>query len=276
MENKSYATALKYVLAMMFIFQLARPDASAACGLFQDWQGKRSEDQELPEREEINRSYNIAAGSTVEVANINGSVEIKTVDGGPAQVQIISSARSREDLLHHRIVIENLPKSLTIRGESQRGNDQGISLPGAYRQRLRLMLPRQVDLTIRTINGPVSIGEIDGQAQVRGVNGVVAVAYAAGVPEIRGVNGSVKATVKGVNERGMRVSGVTGAVELRFVDDLNADLSVSGALGISAQLPNILVKGRQGQTGLRAQIGAGGPLIMISKIMGGVKLSRSA
>ena len=50
------------------------------------------------ERDEINRTYQLAPGAQVEVSSIRGPVEIVNTDSATAEVQIIRTARTRADL----------------------------------------------------------------------------------------------------------------------------------------------------------------------------------
>src|SRR5262249_37364961 len=74
-------------------------------------------DDQWPFKDETNQSYNLSSGARVEVSGINGRVEISP-GSGAAQVHIIRTAPTEEDLTHHRSIIQNTAGSLIIRGES--------------------------------------------------------------------------------------------------------------------------------------------------------------
>src|SRR5260370_12078096 len=69
-------------------------------------------------KDETNQSYDLSSGARVEVSGINGRVEISP-GGGAAQVHIIRTAPTEEDLTHHRIIIQNSGGSLIVRGENE-------------------------------------------------------------------------------------------------------------------------------------------------------------
>src|SRR5215813_9435882 len=71
-------------------------------------------DDRWPFKDETNQSYNLSRGARVEVSGINGKVEISP-GSGAAQVHIIRTAPTEEDLTHHRIIIQNTAGSLIIR-----------------------------------------------------------------------------------------------------------------------------------------------------------------
>jgi DUF4097 and DUF4098 domain-containing protein YvlB len=224
-------------------------------------------DSDLAERDEIKKSVELAPGSQVEVSGINGSVTVETSSGATAEIHIIRSARTREDLNRRRVLVEEGPGSLKIRGESDKGRGPDV------RQRVMLKLPRSVELTVKGINGRVSVGEIDGMIHVSGINGSVEVAHAMSTSDISGINGRVRIALDRVHESGMSISGVNGKVELYFNEAVNADVSVTGINGqVRNENGSITVIGKISPSNFRGKIGAGGPEIRVSGVNGNVEL----
>jgi hypothetical protein len=231
------------------------------------------QDRDLPERDEIHQTYQLTAGASVEVRGINGTVDIETSDGGAAQVDIVRSARTREDLEYHKILIDQTASSLVVRGENDKGGDGRRDV----RQRVMLKLPSKVALTVSGVNGRTNVGEIDGPVRLNGINGRVDVAQAVGHSEISGINGHVKVTIARLSEQGIHVSGVNGAVELQFADEVNADLDVTGINGtVQTDLSNVTLLGKLSRQNFHAKIGSGGSPIKVNGINGPVKLSRTS
>ena len=229
------------------------------------------DDSDFAERDEINQSYELAPGAHVDVRGINGKVDIETGSGTTAVVNIVRSARNRDDLNYHKIIIEPSANNLVIRGEKE--NDHGNH---NVRQRVTLKLPRQVDLGVSGVNGATKVGEIDGPVKLSGINGSVEVAQALGYSEISGINGRVRVNIAQLSDRGIRVSGVNGGVELRFAEDLNADLEVNGINGaVNADVPNVMVVGKIDRQNFRAKIGNGGTPIIVKGVNGQVTLGRT-
>ena len=255
------------ILALMSI-AIAHP----AYGLDPQRSHDRGEDRDFSERDEVNQTYELAAGARVEVSGINGAVDIETASGSTAEVHIVRSARSREDLNYHKIIIEHTANSLVVRGEKERSNwgDRNV------RQRVTLRLPRQVDLTVSGVNGRTNVGEVDGPVKLSGINGGVEVAQAEGYSDISGINGRVKVTIIRLSSRGIHVSGVNGGVELRFNEDLNADLEVTGINGsVNTDVANVTVMGKYSRQNFRAKIGSGGTPIVVTGLNGSLKLGRA-
>jgi len=231
-------------------------------------------ERDLPERDEINQTFELSSGARVEVSGINGTVDIETSNSNSAEVHIVRSANNRADLEYHKIIIEQAPNRLVVRGEKD--NERKWSGRGhELRQRVTMRIPRQVDLTASGINGRATVGSIDGPVKLSGINGKVDVAQARGYTDISGINGRVSVTIAGLGERGIHVSGINGGVELKFAEDLNADLDVSGVNGaVNTDVSNVTIQGKLDRSNFRAKIGSGGSPISISAVNGRVRLSR--
>src|SRR5262249_887578 len=105
------------------------------------------------EREEINRSFTLTGKARVDVSAISGSVDIKASDGDTAIVQIERTGRSRADLDCNKAVLKQAWGNLIIESKTEGcGNAQVV-------YRVRLSLPRYVDVSVHGVSGPVNIGE---------------------------------------------------------------------------------------------------------------------
>ncbi len=234
-----------------------------------------SDQGDYAEKDEFHQSYQLSGGANVEVRGINGAVDIETSPGSVAEVNIIRSARNRDDLEYRKIIVEQTATSLVIRGDNER-EGSGFGRNRDVRQRVMLRLPRAVDLAVSGVNGRVGVGEIDGPVNLSGINGKVEVAQAMGYSDISGINGRVKVTISQLGTRGIHVNGVNGGVELVFAEELNADLDVTGINGsVNTDVSNVTVFGKLDRQNFHAKIGSGGSPIKVNGINGHVKLSRA-
>lgn len=227
------------------------------------------------ERDEFTRSFTLAAGSPVRISGINGAIEVETSASGAAEVRVLRTARNRSDLDYRKVIVEQTAQGgLVVRGENEREHEHDWDGDRhQVRQRVWLRVPRNIEFWASGVNGRANVGEIDGPVHLSGVNGAVNVAQARGYTEINGVNGSVTMTIAQLGERGARVSGINGRVELRFDGALNANLSVHGVNGsVNADMPNVTVQGRVSRTSFDAVIGSGGAPINVSGVNGSVRL----
>jgi DUF4097 and DUF4098 domain-containing protein YvlB len=234
--------------------------------------------EDFAEKDEIRQSFELSPGTQVRVSGINGSVDVETADTTSAEVHVVRSARNKLDLETQRIIIENTPGRLLVRGENEdERRARGVSRRRSeVRQRITLRLPRAVNLVTEGVNGPVRIGAIEGPVEVTGVNGPVEIAQASAHSRITGVNGRVGVTVTGLSDQGVEINGINGAVELRLAGDLNADVTVDGINGgVSVDVPNLTVQGKINPRSFRGRIGSGGSTIAVSGVNGHVRIEQA-
>lgn len=86
-----------------------------------------SSDSDFQEREEINQKYELPPGARVEVSSIRGPVEVYDTNSATAELQIIRTARTRADLEHHKIEVQQTAEGLVVRGiQEPNRHDQNI------------------------------------------------------------------------------------------------------------------------------------------------------
>lgn len=259
---------MKGRIAIVLILVLA----AAFVGRRVAWHSQMSASGEA--RDEKHENFRLVPGAQIEVQGINGPVEVATSDTDAADVRIVRTAASQEDLDGQRIIVEHTPTSLVVRGERTHRSFwswlHGGS--GEVRQQVWLALPRRVDVTTHGVNGPVSIGAVDGSLDINGINGRVEAAPATGRCTVGGVNGGVKLGVAQLGAQGLDLHGINGPVELRVADGLNADVNVHGLNGnVTFNIPGVTAQERDGRSNLHARLGTGGAPINISGVNGGVR-----
>jgi hypothetical protein len=231
--------------------------------------GHSGEDGELPERDEINQSFELSPGARVEVADISGWVRIETSDTNKAEVNVVRSARTREDLRHRVITVEHTPSSLVVRTQ---GNNWNLGREAEVRQHVTLRLPRNIELTATDISGSVRSTEIDGPVRLTDISGKVEIASAAGRATIADISGRVALNLSGLVEPGLQVSDISGAVDIGLSPGIGAELTVTDVSGnVSLDVPNATMQGKMDSSDFRARIGAGGPPITVSDVSGRIR-----
>lgn len=258
------------------------------------------------ERDEIRQTYELTPNSHVEVSSISGPVEISTGSGNSAEVHVIRSARNASDLRYRRVFIEHGPNSLRLRGEQHSERVPQVD------HRVILKLPREISLKIESISGPVSVGDVDGQAQINSISGSLRIGDIGGhakinsisgplkVGQVRGelviqsvsgsaeiervagrfsatsISGSFSATIDRLEESGISIRSVSGEVTLKFAEEINADLTATSISGrVELRLANVVKDISTGPSDTRARIGRGGPPILITSVSGTVRIDRS-
>jgi hypothetical protein len=221
------------------------------------------------ERDEINRSFTLPARARVEVSGINGSVDIKTIDGDTAIVEIERTARSRAELDCNKIVLKQAAGKLIIASVNEGGCG---TIQVAHR--MLLTLPRYVDVSVHGVSGPINIGEIEGALYLRGNSGNINLAQSGPRSRISGNQGTTTIKLRKFHPGGLELSGNSGAIKLYIGDELNAVVRVSGISGsVSSDLPNVKFH-KTGAAEYYARIGSGGPTIYVLGNSGNILLSR--
>ena len=231
-------------------------------------------------REETRQTFKLEAGARVEVGFINGSVEVKTADTDTAEVHIVRTAPSAEDLEYKHVTVDASPSLLVVRGERNGMPSLWHRIwngGGDVRQEVTLVLPRRVEMAAEHVNGPVNVGEVEGPVEVSHVNGRVEVAAVAGRAQVGHVNGGVKLGVARLGEEGMEVEHVNGNVEVRFAQLVNADVEAQHQNGgLSLNVPNVTMQERMNRSYTRARLGSGGSPVQISHVNGNVRFESAA
>jgi hypothetical protein len=225
-------------------------------------------------RDEIRKTYDLAAGARVEVSGINGWVKIETSDRKTADVYIERTGESQEALNRRKITIDSTASGLTIRGEKGDGSFMSRMFGSNPTEHVTLRLPKTISLVANGVNGAVTSTGIDGSLEMNGVNGNVEIAQASGAAEINGINGNVTVGLTTIGRDGVKFSGVNGNIELRFSENVNANLETHGMNGqVTSELQNVVIN-KSSHGSYSAQIGDGGNSISANGINGNIRLSR--
>jgi hypothetical protein len=219
---------------------------------------------DLSVRNEINRQYQLAPNTTVELSTIAGPVEIETISGQSAEIRIVNSAETQADLNCLDTPIEQTPNKLLIR-------DKSLCNIVRVRQRVMLKLPRNVNLYLESIAGHVRIGPTEGMVRLNSIAGHVS-AGPLQAAEMSSLASGLSVQINQIAERGVNLSSIVGGIELSLSDRLNAQFVANSIIGnVISDHPSIKLS-TEGRSDFEAQIGSGGPRITISSVRGGIRL----
>ncbi len=253
MKLKTFMVALSAAMLLLF-------SARAPLGYGQTRAGS-----DLPEREQFHETYRLAPGARVEVSNINGPLEIQTADGAMAEVTVVRSARTREDLAHRRIIVEQ--KGNTFRVYAHEPEDPEARNV-TVRHRAVIKVPRPSALLVKNVNGSARIGDIEGPITLANINGELSMGRAAGFADFANINGNMAFTLGQLGQRGVRARNINGNMNIRFLDRLNADMEVRSFNGlVNPKVASVTVR-RAGRSSFLAQFGSGGTPIVMTQVNG--------
>jgi hypothetical protein len=223
----------------------------------------------LPARAQLDQSFRLDPHASVSVTGIAGPVTVTTGDGDMAEVHIVRTAATERELQCYRTEVHGGGARLVIEHVQDSGRPGCDSIRS--HQEVRLVLPRSVDLTLSTIAGAVEIGPLDGRLRLDSIAGHASVA---GVRsgDLSSLAGGLSITFGTLDARGVAISAVVGAVDLNFRPGANADVTVSSVQGNfrSNSAAHRPFRFEDGEASVR--IGAGGPPVSVSAVVGEVQL----
>jgi hypothetical protein len=222
----------------------------------------------------------------VRETTIKGDWKTITVDGGTNggirvegwsrnEIRIRAKVRAwdhdEEDAMEtlKDIVIQTDRERVMAKGPKLKGSRRGWSV--SY----ELMVPEKSNLDLETLNGGISIENVDGEIEAEAVNGGLKLSQLAGDVDVHTTNGGLSVELHGKSwrGRGLDASTTNGGVKLWVPDDYNADLETGTVNGsIDFDFP-VTVQGRISKL-LKATLGEGGPKIRVTTTNGGVKLKQ--
>ncbi len=237
--------------------------------------------------QDFQRSYNLAEGAAVQIANVSGDIELKGYDGSALVVHAYKTGRDRDQV---EVEDESTPGRVSLRAKypNNCNCDAGV--------RFEVRVPRSSNLsfqkistasgnvraegfsgriTLSTASGDVSVSGVGGQIKASTASGTVRVADSAGTVNASSASGDVEVELTRLDGNGdMSFSTASGDVHVRLPSNIDAQVSMSTVSGsIETNFP-IEVKTNQYGPGSRArgQLGSGARTLKLSSASGNISL----
>jgi hypothetical protein len=226
---------------------------------------------------EWRKTYELQAGGSVEVANVNGKIEVERTSGN--LVEIVAQKRARgatqeaaKQALDRIEIAEDVsPSSVRVETKVQRGG--GWLHGGGVEVRYTVRVPGGTDLKFSTVNGGVELSGLNGRITAETTNGGITARDIAGTIEATTTNGGVDVEVTQLGDRGAKLGCTNGGIKLRLPADAKASISASvtnGGIDTSGlQLETTESTRRK----LEARLNGGGPMIRIEGTNGGIRIA---
>lgn len=226
--------------------------------------------------DEIVKSFQVEADSSLRLDNINGSVDIVAWKKNEIKVTAVITADKQED--RDRISIEMVQNGRGVNVET-RYTKQSSWGRNSGKVDYTIMVPFGAHLpSIEIVNGSLSIENVAGEINAELVNGEIVATGLAGDSEISSVNGSIIVKYKTITSKLNRINleTVNGRVKLSLPDNISASVnvetvhgSIKNDFGLKAK-KNMLV----GHS-LNGDIGSGDVSISINSVNGSVKILKN-
>lgn len=229
-------------------------------------------------QDEWTRTYTMAAGSRLEIVNVNGTIDASPADGARVEVRAERIAKARDDAAAQELLkkIEIVEESS---GESVRIQTKVPKMSwgrSGHEVRYFVKVPKGLSVQFETVNGGVRLANLDGRIVASTTNGGV---------RGRGLKGPVKAdTTNGGVE--IQMAAVTGEVELETTNggirlelpgDAKATLEarcVNG--GINVEEPLAVDELEKSRRQFRGTLNGGGHRISAETVNGGIRIKSIA
>lgn len=205
-------------------------------------------------------------------ARQNGSIRVTGENRRDVQVRAIVQAWASDEAEAQAVA-----SAVTVR------TDDGLRAEGPSRQgrtgwsvSYNVLVPNEIDLSLETVNGSISIADVRGNLAFEATNGSINLDGVGGNVRGRTTNGGVDAELTGRTweGQGLVLETTNGGVRLRIPDDYSARIEAETVHGgIDVDFP-VTVQGRIGRE-LSTTLGRGGPLIRVETTNGGVRIGRA-
>lgn len=223
----------------------------------------------------------LAAGRTLEINGINGTIEAEPGTGDRVVVTAEKTSK-RHDTSVVKIEVKQDSDGITIcavyPGQSSPCRSIGLSFQDRANDvnvDFHVQVPAGVKLVANNVNGAVRAHGLAAPVKAHTVNGTCEIETASS-GEATTVNGAVRATVRKLAASDeLSFHTVNGSITLDLPANANADFSSSTVNGgITTDFP-ITISGGWGPRSASGTIGHGGARVHASTVNGSIRLTRS-
>lgn len=218
---------------------------------------------------DFNQSYPLEPGGSVELQNVNGTVDVQGWDKNEVEVHAVKTAKHNEsDLDRVSIDVDARPGSVTI--STRYPQNEGVEVAVEY----TVHVPHGAHVGhLGTINGTLRIAGVTDVNDLHTVNGDIEVYDAGGNVHARTTNGNLHlelAHLRGAT--GATAETTNGSVLLAVPSNIHADLEALCLNGnFLSELP-VRMEGSLRPRETRGRLGGGGMPIHLRTINGGIRV----
>lgn len=231
---------------------------------------------------DIEQSYEVSKGGTLELKTDVGSLDIQTHNKDVVAIEVDIQGDDAEDF---KVFHQSAGGDVTIEGTFDRGDNYwGRNM----RVKFSITVPKDYNLNIRTAGGAIEIddlnGNIDahtsgGSIQIADVNGEVELHTSGGSITTGSVNGDLNAHTSGGSINATFAKQLTddvkldtsgGSITVRMIEDMKVDLDAKTSGG--RVRTDFNVNGRISKKSIRGEINGGGPRLKLHTSGGSISI----
>src|SRR5229473_3810009 len=172
---------------------------------------------------EFKQSYPLQPGGSLELQNVNGTVDVQGWDRNEIEVRAVKTAKQREsDLERVSIEVDAKPDAVSI--ATRYPQNEGVEVAVDY----TIHVPHGARVEhIGTVNGTLRIAGVDSVEDLHTVNGNIEVFEAGGSIHAHTTNGNVHLELTRLREKdknGATAETTNGSLVLAVPSDMQADV----------------------------------------------------
>jgi DUF4097 and DUF4098 domain-containing protein YvlB len=231
--------------------------------------------------ETLTRSYPISAGGTLDLATVNGRIDVVSGTKPTVELKAVKIARSATkegaaDLLKKYELKEEVGASLVkVRLEKPASGGPTLNSWGqSVEVRYEVQVPPGVKLVLESTNGNIDVADVKSPATLETVNGRISARGLTGAVKASTVNGGIDVALAAVTED-VSVETTNGGVTVRLPADAKASLvgrTTNGGVNVNGLQVEELERSRRR---LEARLNGGGSRIEAETTNGGITFARA-
>jgi hypothetical protein len=227
-------------------------------------------------RDEVKKSYTLAAGGELTIENTNGRITVRP-GGGPA-VEIVATriAKAGTDEAARKLLADTRIEE-TVTGSSVKLSSRSLNTHFGgtqYRVDYDIRAPAGLMLTLSATNGEIDVADWDGRVKMRATNGSLEATGLKGAVDASTTNGKIDIRMAQLAEAGITVETTNGAVFIELPKDARGRISARVTNGgISVDGLNVDPSPSNTRRRYEATLnGGGGPTVSVETTNGGISV----
>ena len=224
--------------------------------------------------EKFAQTYPLEATGSIQLENVNGSVEIVAWDKAEVSLEAEKSAREQEGLDRMHLKIESSPGRLFVKTEMEKKWKFWDNMNAQVHYKLRV--PAGASLVkINVVNAGIHVIGLKGSVNLETVNGTLEAEGLSGPGKFESVNGSIRVAYASLaGQPDISLKTVNGGGTLKLPADAAFRLETETVNGhTSCDFPITLEK--SGKHELRGTVNGGGPRVQMESVNGGLSVERA-
>lgn len=224
--------------------------------------------------EKFAQTYALDANGSVQLENVNGSVEIVAWDKPEVSLQAEKSANTNEGLARIHLRIDSTARRLTVKTEYEKKWRFWETMNAQVHY--KLMVPAGVSLDkISVVNAGIHVDGVQGSVELEAVNGNVEAENLRGNGQFETVNGSIRVSYAALPASGrVSLETVNGTCRLALPDNAAFDLETGTVNGrVTCDFPITL--GSSDKRELRGSVNGGGARVTLESVNGSLTVERA-